>query len=158
MYTHTVSKCYVSGLLVISKKIIVLDISFKICNFLDTLSSARILNLNYIHFQTRFTLQSIFSQWVLQCSIKIKESCYMKVSIKYFRNQVHEFGLLITIYFGFENCKLSPILFVFNFQNIIKYFFILQVKMKLALQTISKNYHIQYHNLAKYRRKINKSL
>ena len=52
----TVPKRYSSDLLVISKKIIVVDISFKICDFLDTLSSARILNWNYIHFQTRFTL------------------------------------------------------------------------------------------------------
>ena len=37
MYTCTVSKHYESGLLVISKKIIVVDISCKICNLLDTL-------------------------------------------------------------------------------------------------------------------------
>ena len=71
MYTYTVSKCYVSGLLVISKKIIVVDISFKICIFLDTLSSARILNLNYIHFQTDLlTRVSFLYEYATQSKIK----------------------------------------------------------------------------------------
>ena len=80
MYTCTVSSCYVSGLLVISKKIIVVDITFNNCDFLDTLSSASISNWNYIHFQMRFTLLEYLFPMI--CPLSSKEMLKFSYLIK----------------------------------------------------------------------------
>ena len=61
---HTVSKCDVSGLLAIYKKILVLEISFRSCDFLDTLSAAMIFNWNNISLSDKiYSLEYLLSRF-----------------------------------------------------------------------------------------------